>query len=171
MNARRTIGPSWANRAITIGLISGLSRETNCHTRMLLSAPAATIDLAVGAERAGVFGFERLGKRVHPLAVLDPPDLAGVVGAGTHQEAAVGTEGHVIDRAGVPFQRTEQLAGSGVPHLDLLVVAAGGQPHAVGRELGVVEDVAMAGELADRAHRRRRSRSPRPRPGRRLPRP
>ena len=42
------IGPSWANRAITIGLISGLSRETNCQTRMLLSAPAATIDWPSG---------------------------------------------------------------------------------------------------------------------------
>ena len=43
VNASRTIAPSCANRAITIGLISGLSRETNCQTRMLLSAPAATI--------------------------------------------------------------------------------------------------------------------------------
>ena len=64
-----------------------------------------------------------------------------------------------------PSSDAEQLAGLGIPDLDLLVVAAGGQPLAVGRELGVVEDVAVAGELADRARRRRRSRSTRPRPG------
>ena len=147
VNASRTIAPSCANRAITIGLISGLSRETNCQTRMLLSAPRGDDRAAVGAERAGVFGFERLRQRIHALAVGDAPDLAGVVGTRAHEEAAVGTETNIVDRAGVPFQGAQVLGGSRVPELDLLVIAAGGEHLAIGGELGIVEDVAVALEV------------------------
>jgi len=43
VNASRTIGPSWANLARTIGLIRGPSRETKSQTRIVLSAPPATM--------------------------------------------------------------------------------------------------------------------------------
>ncbi len=87
------------------------------------------------------------------------------------EEAAVGAEGHVVDGARVPFQRAQGLAGDRVPELDRLVIAAGGQPIAVGREFGVVEEVAVALEPPDERAVARRSRSPRRRPGPRRPRP
>ena len=149
MNASRTIAPSCANRAITIGIdLRPVARDELPDADVVVGA-GGDDRAAVGAEGAGVFGFERLRQRVHALAVLDAPDLASVVGAGAHEEAAVGAERDVVDRAGVPFQRAQRLAGDRVPELDLLVIAAGGEHLAVGGELGVVKDVAVALEAPD----------------------
>ena len=61
------------------------------------------------------------------MAVLDAPDLAGVVGTGAHQGAAVGAERNVVDRPVVALERAEELAGLGIPDSICLVVAAGGE--------------------------------------------
>src|SRR5262249_26503353 len=49
----------------------------------------------------------------------DIPDTDRAVAAGGGQAAAVGTEGHTVDRAGVPDEREQLLAGCGVPDLYL----------------------------------------------------
>ena len=105
--------------------------------------------MSVRTEKACIFDFERLRKRVHALAVVDTPDLACVVRTGTDEKAAVGAESHIKDGTGVPFQRTHWLAGDSVPDLDFFVVAACGQPLAIGRELRVIKRVAMAFKAAD----------------------
>ena len=144
VKASRTIAPSCANRAITIGLISGLSRETNCQTRMLLSAPAATIVRPSGLKAqvySALSGCGSVSMR-WPSATRQTLHVSSCAGA--DEKAAVGAKGDVVDRAGVPFQRAQRLAGRGVPELDLFVVAAGGEHLAVGRELGIVKNVAVA---------------------------
>ena len=59
-----------------------------------------------------------------------------------------GLKRDVVDRPVVAAQRPQRGAGPGVPELDRLVVAAGRQGVAVGRELGVVENVLVALEPA-----------------------
>ncbi len=106
---------------------------------------AAGQDSAVGAEghaaHAAVVGHER---RVIMMqgggvefslrrAFFDVPHLDDALEVGRRQEAAAGVEGDVVDVAGVPGQLAHRAAVAHRPELDELVVAAGGQRSAVGR--------------------------------------
>ena len=57
--------------------------------------------------------------------------------------------GEIEDGTVVDIDRADEFAGGDIPELDRPVVAGRGEERAIGGELGVVEEIAMAAEGPD----------------------
>ena len=104
---------------------------------------------AVGGEEDGADLPLRLFERVEAGAVACPPQLHRLVGARRGEELAGGMPGEIEDGAVVDIDRSDEVAGGDIPELDRPVVAGRGEERAIGGELGVVEEIAMAAEGPD----------------------
>jgi hypothetical protein len=105
--------------------------------------------LAVGREGDEVEFALGLVEGVEAGAVGDAPEFYGLIGAGRGENFAGRIEGEIENGAVVDVYGAEQFGVGDLPEADGFVVAGGGKGGAVGRKLGIVERVAVAGEFAD----------------------
>ena len=101
---------------------------------------------AVGGEEDGADFPLGLFERVEAEPVAGPPQLDCLVGAGRGEELGRRMPGEIEDGAVMDIDRANEVAGGDIPEPNRPVVAGGGQKRAVGGELGVVEEIAMAAE-------------------------
>jgi hypothetical protein len=69
-----------------------------------------------------------------------------MVGAGGHDALSIGGEGGLVERAAVPAERGQQMAGRGLPHARGLVPTGGDDALSVGREGGGGDHAGVPGQ-------------------------
>ncbi len=95
--------------------------------------------LAVAADVQAEDGVAVAAEVADRFALVDVPELGGLVGGGGEEEVAViGGEGEGVDPGAVAGHRLDLGAVGDVVNADLVVLAGGGEPGAVGRKARAV---------------------------------